>query len=115
MKTIILLLSLAVLTLNCTSSKKTTSAKKEPVHTVTKMDLLKGGTSLENPVIIKVRNESEGVAEEYKWLAESYPGYSTIRKTQASRGNKHYDIITFKTKDGIEKNAYFDITSFYKK
>ena len=77
--------------------------------------MMKGGTSFDNAIVIKVKTESAGVAEEYRWLAETYPGYSTIRKTQASRENKHYDIITFKTREGIEKNAYFDITSFYKK
>ena len=76
---------------------------------------MKGGSSFDNAIVIRVKTESAGVAEEYKWLAESYPGYSTIRKTQTSRGNKHYDIITFKTRDGAEKNAYFDITSFYGK
>ena len=77
--------------------------------------MLKGGTSFENAIVIRVQTENAGVEEEYKWLAQSYPGYSTIRKTQVSRGDKHYDIITFRTRDGIEKNAYFDITSFFGK
>jgi len=100
----------------CSSSKtSTTSAKNTSTAKVTKLDLMKGGTSFDNAIIIRVKTESAGVAEEYKWLAESYPGYSMIRKTQTSKGNKQYDIITFKTRDGIEKNAYFDISSFYKK
>lgn len=115
MKAIISLISLSVLLLSCGSAKKNSTVKKEPVHSVTQTDVLKGGTSYENAVVIKVKSEGEGVAEEYKWLAESYPGYSTIRKSQTSHGNRHYDIITFKTRDGIEKTAYFDITSFYKK
>ncbi|TMI72150.1 MAG: hypothetical protein E6H09_11530 [Bacteroidetes bacterium] len=99
----------------CSSPKETTATKKVSTPRITKTDEFKGGTSFENAVIIKVNTESAGVAEEYKWLSQSYPGYSTIRKSQASRGNRHYDIITFKTKEGVEKNAYFDITSFHKK
>jgi uncharacterized protein YceK len=114
MKTVILIFIFAITLTGCSSTKKTTAAKA-PSHTVTKMDLLKGGTSYENAIIIKVTTESAGVREEYKWLAESYPGYAMIRKTQTSKANKHYDIITFKTKNGEEKIAYFDITSFFGK
>jgi len=115
MKTIVSFLIFVVLLTACSTSKKPTSEKKASTAKVTKQDLMKGGTSFDNAVILRVKTESAGVAEEYKWLAESYPGYSMIRKLQTSKGNKHYDIITFKTRDGIEKNAYFDITSFYKK
>lgn len=114
MKTIVPFLVSVALLAACSTSKSSTE-KKTSTAKVTKQDLMKGGTSFDNAVILRVKTESAGVAEEYKWLAESYPGYSMIRKTQTSRGNKHYDIITFKTRDGIEKNAYFDITSFYKK
>jgi hypothetical protein len=99
----------------CSSPKETTATKKVSNPAITKKDEFKGGTSFENAVIIKVKTESEGVTEEYKWLSESYPGYATVRKSQASRGNRHYDIITFKTKEGVEKTTYFDITSFHKK
>jgi len=114
MKAIILLILVFVLA-SCSSSKKTTSAKNVSSHKVTKTDIFKGGTSFENAIVIRVATETAGVAEEYKWLAQSYPGYSTIRKTQTTRDKKHYDIITFRTRDGIEKNAYFDITSFFGK
>jgi len=115
MKSIILFFVFVILLAACSSSKKTASAKKVSSHKVTRSDVLKGGTSFENAIVIKVQNESTGVEEEYKWLALSYPGYSTIRKTQTSRDKKQYDIITFRTRDGIEKNAYFDITSFFGK
>ncbi|MFI5130444.1 MAG: hypothetical protein ACHQFX_10655 [Chitinophagales bacterium] len=99
----------------CSSPKKSTAVKEPSSNKITKTDLLKGGTSFENAIVIKVQTESAGVAEEFKWLAQSYPGYSTIRKTQTVRGGKHYDIITFRTKDGAEKNAYFDTSSFFGK
>ena len=100
--------------ISCTSTKKTAAIKKStPVHKITRTDVFKGGTSFDNAIVIKVQTESDGVAEEYRWLNESYPGYSTVRKTQTTREKRHFDIITFKTKNGVEKNAYFDITSFY--
>ena len=76
--------------------------------------MMKGGTSFDNAIVIKVKTESAGVAEEYRWLAETYPGYSTIRKTQASRENKHYDIITFKTREGIERMRTSILPAFTK-
>src|SRR6476661_3548830 len=100
MKLIYLFTAILFIT-SCSTSKKTTSVKNTSTHKVTKTDIFKGGTSFENAIIIKVQTESAGVAEEYKWLAESYPGYSTIRKTQSSRGNRHYDIITFKARNGV--------------
>jgi hypothetical protein len=114
MKPINLFLVLVIFLGACSSSKKTT-AKKVSTHKVTRTDVLKGGTSFENAIVIRVEKESTGVAEEYKWLAQSYPGYSTIRKTQSTKGNRHYDIIKIKTRDGWEKDIYFDTTSFFGK
>lgn len=115
MKAIHLCLVLPFLLAACSSSKKTTTANKVSTHTVTRSDVLKGGTSFENAIVIKVEKESAGVGEEYKWLSESYPGYSTIRKTQTANGKKHYDIIKIKTREGWEKEIYFDTTSFFGK
>jgi ABC-type glycerol-3-phosphate transport system substrate-binding protein len=114
MKTITFSLVLAISLVACSSSKKTTTNKVSS-RTITHADILRGGTSFENAIVIKVEKEGAGVAEEYKWLSLSYPGYSTIRKTQASKIKKHYDIITIRTKDGQEKDIYFDITSFFGK
>ena len=115
MKTINLFLGLVIFLGACSSAKKTTSAKNVSSHKVTRSDVLKGGTSFENAIVIRVEKESTGVAEEYKWLAQSYPGYSTIRKTQSSKGNRHFDIIRIKTRNGQEKDIYFDTTSFFGK
>ncbi len=115
MKKNIIFLALLIFLTACSSPKKSASAEKTTTHAVTKKDMMKGGTSFENAVVIKVKNESEGVAEEYRWLKQSYPGYSMIRKTQAAKDNRHYDIITFRTRAGAEKDAYFDITSFFRK
>jgi hypothetical protein len=96
----------------CSSPKKTTSTKKVSPK-ITQADLLKGGTSFENPVIIKVTTERAGVEEEYTWLSNNYPGYTTIRKTPANKAKKHYDIIRIRTRDGQVKDVYFETTHFF--
>jgi hypothetical protein len=115
MKTTTVLLVLALFLGACSTSKKTSSAKKISSHKITRSDILHGGTSFENAIVIKVENEGAGIEEEYKWLSLNYPGYSMIRKSQTTRINKHYDILKIRTKDGQEKDIYFDITSFFGK
>jgi hypothetical protein len=98
----------------CSSSKKTT-AKTTSTHKITEADRFRGGVSFDNAIVIRVEKEQAGVEEEYKWLAINYPGYSMIRKTQTSRAGKHYDLVKIRTKDGQQKDIYFDITSFFGK
>jgi hypothetical protein len=98
----------------CSSSKKTTPAKTSSPK-ITEADRFRGGFSIENAIVIRVEKEQAGVEEEFKWLAINYPGYSMIRKTQISRAAKHYDLVKIRTKDGQQKNIYFDITSFFGK
>jgi ABC-type glycerol-3-phosphate transport system substrate-binding protein len=114
MKTTFLSLVLVIVLAACSPSKKT-APKKAPTNKITRTDIFRGGTSFENAIVIKVRNERTGVEEEYKWLSLNYPGYSTIRKSQTNKGKKHYDIIKIKTRDGQEKEIYFDTTSFFGK
>jgi hypothetical protein len=99
----------------CSSSKKTTSTKTISSNKITEADRFRGGVSIENAIVIRVEKEQAGVEEEYKWLAINYPGYSMIRKTQTSRAAKHYDLVKIRTKDGQQKDIYFDITSFFGK
>ncbi|MFZ5855903.1 MAG: hypothetical protein ACOYZ6_03655 [Chloroflexota bacterium] len=71
------------------------------------------GCSFETAVVIEADNESDGIAMEYQWLADHYPGYQNISQAISFDGNKIYDVLTIITADGVEKTIYFDITLFY--
>ncbi len=97
----------------CSSPKKTTVKRTVPKPTST--DIFRGGTSFSNAVIIMVESEREGIDEEYKWLANNYPGYALIRRTHVKRSSRHYDIVRIKTKQNQLKDIYFDSTRFWGK
>ena len=114
MKTVNLLFVVIIIFLGaCSSPKKTTTKAASPKPTRT--DILRGGTSFGNAVIIMVENERAGLNEEYKWLANNYPGYSLVRRTHVERSAKHYDIVRIKTQQGQVKDIYFDSTRFWGK
>jgi hypothetical protein len=112
MKTVNLLFLFIILLGACSSPKKTTKAVSPAI---TRDDVLRGGTSFSNAVILRVETESTGLSEEYKWLANNYPGHGVIRRSQVKKSSRHYDIIRIKTKQGQVKDIYFDSTSFRKK
>lgn len=114
MKTVNLLFVVIIIFLGaCSSPKKTTTKTASP--TVTRTDILMGGTSFSNAVVIMVGSEKEGLNEEYKWLANNYPGYGLVRRTHVKNSSKQYDIVRIKTKQGQVKDIYFDSTRFWGK
>ena len=113
MKTSIVLFIACLLLTACSSPKKTTTKADAPK--VSREDLLMGGTSFSNPVVIMVQKERAGLDEEYKWLSNNYPGYSLIRRRHVSRSSKQYDIVRIKTKQGQLKDIYFDSTRYWGK
>jgi hypothetical protein len=117
MKLINLLFVIVILAGACSSPKKTTTKGAVPTATPaeTPADKLRGGSSFNNAVVIMVENERAGLDEEYKWLANYFPGYSLIRRTHVKRSSRHYDIVRIKTKQGQVKNIYFDSTRFWGK
>lgn len=111
MRAIILLFITMVLFGACSPAKKTPPKSTSPP--VTRADLLKGGTSFDNAIVIRVETERAGLDEEYKWLANSYPGYALVRRSHVVRSSRHYDIVRIRTKDRQVKDIYFDSTSFW--
>ena len=115
MKTVHLLFAVMIIMAGACSSPKKATTPKSPSRTVTRDDVLRGGTSFSNPVMIMVQKESAGIDEEYKWLANNYPRYSLVRRTHVKRSSKHFDIIRIKTQQGLVKDIYFDSTRFWGK
>ena len=113
MKTVNLLFVFVSLICACSTPKKTTAKSASP--TVSPADVLIGGTSFSDAVVIMVESERAGLDEEYKWLSINYPGYALIRRSHVKRSSRHYDIIRIKTKQGDLKDIYFDSTSFWGK
>ena len=81
--------------------------------TVTATDRLKGGTSFDDAIVIRVKTEKAGIQEEFRWLRESYPGYALIRKSRVSHGGRQFDLIWFRTRAGVEKQPILTWTGFW--
>jgi tetratricopeptide (TPR) repeat protein len=67
------------------------------------------GTTAETAIVVG------SVSEEYQWLRKYYPGYQMIMQSLVSVDGTPYDILNFKTADGVEMSVYFDISSFFGK
>jgi len=77
------------------------------------------GESIENAVIINTANSMIGISAEYKFITSRY-GQKDVDWTRELQsimrsGNRQYDVVVIKLKDGQEKSFYFDITKFYGK
>jgi hypothetical protein len=74
--------------------------------------------SREHDVVkINAHSHTVGVAAEYRWLGEKYPGFQMIRQALTAfqmRGREiHFDVITIRLGDKRQKEVYFDISSFF--
>ena len=73
------------------------------------------GSTIEKAVVIKgAKDEEAGVAAEYAWLRQKYPGYKLSKQSLRGSGDRHYDLIEIDTREG-HKTIYFDITDFFGK
>ncbi len=66
------------------------------------------GSSYEKAVKVK------SVPEEYKWLRKYYPEYIMIQQSLNFNDKSPYDILSIDI-EGIKKDIYFDISSFFGK
>jgi len=109
----------------CSSTKKTTAGTSTGSSTTTQSAAIpaslkssssaKDGSDFEKAIVIDKKSEGPGIAEEYKWLKENYPGYTLITQSLQQKDKRYFDVMKIKTKDGDEKNIYFDITNFFGK
>lgn len=77
--------------------------KRLPKETVIK------GTTIETAIKVNT------VIEEHEYLKKHYPGSKFLNQSLINTNKKHYDKLTFETKEGKNKSLYFDITSFFGK
>ena len=96
----------------CTASKKEASSSST---TTTENASTKVGLSIETAVVIKDKNETDGVNAEYTWINAHYPNYTTKGQALLMVKNKPYDKIDIKTKEGKALSIYFDISNFFGK
>ncbi len=106
MKKIALFLLCISFLVACSSTKNVSSDES---NSKIKEIVQRDGSSYEKAIIVK------SIMAEYEWLTENYPGYKMIMQSLNEYKKKPYDILTFKTADGIERNIYFDISNFFGK
>jgi len=115
MRIIYSLLFVFIVAASCTSTKKTTDVYKAQKGGMVYADSVRDGSSAERAIVIKAKDEIAGVAAEYDWLRAKYPGHTLVQQSANTMGQKKYDVMVIKTKQGEEKTFYFDITDFYGK
>ena len=67
----------------------------------------------DSAVVINASNESRGIASERRWLADHFPGHGGVGQALTRRGNRHFDVMTFKTAEGRPASVCFDIESWF--
>jgi hypothetical protein len=74
------------------------------------------GTSMATAVVIDAANEADGVAAEYAWLREHFPGAHGVNQSLLTpAGGRIYDALEFTARDGTKHTVYFDISRFFGK
>ncbi len=75
----------------------------------------------ENParadaVVINSRNRFAGIAEEYAWIEARYGkrgvGWELVMQMHMSEGDRSYDVLDIRTREGRDLSLSFDITAF---
>lgn len=84
-------------------------------HPTTSSTTARDGNSMAGAVVIQAQDESTGVAAEYQWIADRYPGYTRDRQALLNKDGRFYDTLDITTSSGEHKKFYFDITNFFGK
>jgi hypothetical protein len=85
-------------------------------HSVINDDNNRDGSSYEKAIVINETGETSGVADEYAWLKEHYPGYHFKQQSLCfSKKGEPYDVLSIITAEGKDKLVYFDISKFFGK
>lgn len=84
-------------------------------RSITSSTAARDGSSMANAVVIQAADESTGVAAEYQWVADRFPGYTRGGQSLLNKGGRFYDTLDITTSSGEHKTFYFDITGFFGK
>ena len=72
------------------------------------------GSSCERAVIVNVRGWREGVAAEYQYLKEKFPGgHPDSQGLAVGEDGRRYDVIEWIRADGNSVRVCFDINQFF--
>lgn len=77
--------------------------------------MLQDGSSMANAIPIKAPNEKAGVAAEYRWIAEHFPGYRRGAQALLNNNGRFYDAVNITTASGERRKIFFDITDYFGK
>lgn len=76
-------------------------------------------TKEEAVIILGAKDEMEGVDAEYNWLEERFGkqniNWELIDQQLIDEGDKQFDVLRIKFRDGKSEEFWFDITNFYGK
>lgn len=67
------------------------------------------GSSAEKAVIVG------SVRSEYIYIDRTWAGSNIMSQIVTEKEGKPYDVVRIKTKEGVEKDVWFDISKFYRK
>ena len=111
---LVFILFISIFVFSCSSNKPITT--KQPDNTSFKTNNTDNdGSSFEKAIVIEERNSSKGIAAEYAWIKENYPGCTMKKQALVQHSNKPYDVLTIVTSDGQEKEIHFDVSNFFGK
>ncbi len=112
----IMLLSVAIASASCSSTKKSTSSFTQTTNFPSSVPKdTDDGLSYETAIVITETSEGKGVNAEYAWIKEHYKDYKRKGQALTMSNNKPYDIITIELSNGSELKLYFDISNFFGK
>ena len=105
-------LALCVLLLASCSTQST--SVRQPAPSASQSGYRGGdGSSREQAVVIvNASSTAEGIAAEYRWLAEHMPG-ARRRTASLLEGRPKIEVILVEHADGRWQPVYFDISAFY--
>jgi hypothetical protein len=73
------------------------------------------GTSCDQAVVVKDKDEIDGVMSEYAWLAARHPNYTKRYQAQGRCKDHPVDKVGIRTADGADLEIVFDISAFFGK